>query len=87
MIGLINKSPVLTGAEQVAARLFSKEFPEGRFLDIKGLCKVATISDIKKQGWSLNPGRYVGVADEEDDGVDYRDKLSKLNKELYILKI
>ena len=27
-----------------------------------GLCKVATIDEIEAQGWSLNPGRYVGVA-------------------------
>ena len=35
---------------------------------LKGLCKVATLSEIEEQGHSLNPGRYVGVADEEDDG-------------------
>jgi len=30
------------------------------YRNVPGLCKVATLADIEKQGWSLNPGRYVG---------------------------
>jgi len=43
-------------------------FPKG-YQDIAGLCKVASVKEIEEQGWSLNPGRYVGVAqgDEEHD--------------------
>ena len=47
-----------------------------------GLCKVATIADIEAQGWSLNPGRYVGVADREVDAFDFAERLGELNKEL-----
>jgi type I restriction-modification system DNA methylase subunit len=32
------------------------------YADVPGFCKVATIEEIEAQGWSLNPGRYVGVA-------------------------
>jgi type I restriction enzyme M protein len=32
------------------------------YADVAGLCKVATLKEIEGQGWSLNPGRYVGVA-------------------------
>ncbi len=39
--------------------------------DVPGLCKVATIAEIEAQGWSLNPGRYVGVAAAEDDGFEF----------------
>ena len=60
----------------------NKHFPDGQYVDIKGMCKVATLSEIKGQGWSLNPGRYVGVADEEDDGADFHEKLTDLNDEL-----
>ena len=38
--------------------------PDLEYVDVPGLCKVATIEEIESQGWSLNPGRYVGVADE-----------------------
>ncbi len=40
------------------------------------------LTQIEKQGWSLNPGRYVGVAAAEDDGVDFRVRLEELNEEL-----
>ena len=42
---------------------------------------------IEKQGWSLNPGRYVGVAAAEDDGVDFRVRLEELNEELEKLNV
>ena len=64
--------------------LMNKHFSEG-YADIKGLCKVSDLSDIEAQGWSLNPGRYVGVADEEDDGVDFHERLKELNDELNTL--
>jgi type I restriction enzyme M protein len=43
---------------------------------------VAIIGEIAKQGWSLNPGRYVGVAAGVDDGIDFRERLTELNDEL-----
>jgi len=55
------------------------------YSDIPGLCKVATIKEIEDQGWSLNSGRYVGVADREDDGFDFKTRLEELNEELEIL--
>ncbi len=48
----------------------------------QGYARVATLEEIEKQGWSLNPGRYVGVAAAEDDGVDFRSGLEELNEEL-----
>ena len=62
--------------------LIQKAFPDGQYTDVKGLCKVASLAEIEEQGWSLNPGRYVGVVDEEDDGVDFHERLSELNSEL-----
>ena len=50
-----------------------------------GLCNVATIDEIKAQGWSLNPGRYVGVADREEDDFDFKERLEGLNDELEVL--
>ena len=36
---------------------------------------------VEAQGWSLNPGRYVGVAERLDDGVDFAERLQELNEE------
>jgi len=63
-----------------------KHFPEGQYQDIAGLCKVATIEEIKEQGWSLNPGRYVGIAaGEEEHDEDFAAKLEALQEELEVL--
>ncbi len=49
---------------------------------IPGLCREATIADIEAQGWSLNPGRYVGVAVQDEEEFDFRERLEELNEEL-----
>ncbi|MGB4227619.1 MAG: DUF559 domain-containing protein, partial [Candidatus Dechloromonas phosphoritropha] len=60
---------------------------EGRvYRDIPGLCKAATLAEIEAQGWSLNPGRYVGVAPGEDvSDEDFKEQLETLNEELETL--
>ena len=56
------------------------------YCDIEGLCKAATLSEIEAQGWSLNPGRYVGVAaGEAVSNKDFKEKLEALNEELEVL--
>ena len=53
------------------------------YRDIAGLCKAATLEEIEAQGWSLNPGRYVGVAAGEDlSDEDFKEQLEKLQEEL-----
>lgn len=57
-----------------------------RYRDIPGLCRMATTEDIAQQGWSLNPGRYVGVAPGEAvSDEDFKEQLEKLNEELETL--
>jgi type I restriction enzyme M protein len=65
-----------------SAELMSVSFAAGVYVDVPGLCAVATLKQIEKQGSSLNPGRYVGVAAAEHDGVDFRVRLEELNEEL-----
>jgi type I restriction enzyme M protein len=50
--------------------------------DVLGLCKAITTSELKAQGWSLNPGRYVGVApgDEVND-EDFKARLQLLSED------
>jgi type I restriction enzyme M protein len=56
------------------------------YQDIAGLCKVASKAEIIEQGYSLNPGRYVGVAEgEQEHDEDFAAKLEALQEELEIL--
>lgn len=50
--------------------------------DIKGYCKSATIEEIQKHKHVLTPGRYVGIPDEEDDGIPFEDKMADLSATL-----
>lgn len=64
-----------------------ERFPEGKYQDITGLCKVAIIEGedgIKDQDYSLNPGRYVGVVIEEDELTEeeFKAEMLTLNEEL-----
>ncbi len=53
-----------------------------KYKDSAGFCKSVSREEIAKNGYVLNPGRYVGVAEEEDDGVPFKDKMKKLSGEL-----
>ena len=70
-----------------SAGLVAEHFPDGHYADIAGLCKIATKDDIEAQGWSLNPGRYVGVTAKIEDDFDFRERLEELNEELETLNI
>ena len=65
--------------------MMATKFPDGVYVDVPGLCKVAPVAEIEAQGWSLNPGRYVGVADREEDVFDFAERLGELNEELEVL--
>ena len=75
-----------------AVWLVSKFGEEGKYENVLGLCKIATIQEIEEKNYSLTPGAYVGVAEQEDDGVDFHERmneihaeLAKLNKEANVL--
>ena len=54
----------------------------GEYKDIPGFCKSATLEEIRKQGYILTPGRYVGMVEEEDDGIPFEEKMKKLTHEV-----
>ena len=57
-----------------------------RYRDVPSLCKAATIREIEQQGWSLNPGRFVGLAaGEAVSDEDFKEQLETLNEELETL--
>lgn len=73
--------------ENGSEKLIKDHFPDGKYRDIDGLCKAAVIDHIKEHGYSLNPGRYVGVAEKEEDDVDFYERFEELNEELEHLNI
>jgi type I restriction enzyme M protein len=71
------------GGDEVRAKLREVFGTKPAYTDVLGLCRAATLKDIEAQGWSLNPGRYVGVAPGEDvSDEDFKEQLETLNEEL-----
>lgn len=54
----------------------------GKYHDIKGFCKSAKLAEIEKHNFVLTPGRYVGIPDEEDDGILFEEQMAELTQEL-----
>lgn len=64
-----------------------ERFPRNQYSDVLGLRKMATLDEIELQGWSLNPGRYVGVAERAADDFEFAVRLEELNEELETLNV
>ena len=64
-----------------------KDLPDGEaggaYEDEAGYCKSATLEDIRKHDYVLTPGRYVGAAALEDDGIPFETKMTELSQTLY----
>jgi type I restriction enzyme M protein len=65
--------------------LFKEKFADRSYNDVVGLCKVASLKEVEEQGWSLNPGRYVGISSGESQDFDFMERLEKLNEDLELL--
>lgn len=59
------------------------EAKDGDYEDVPGYCKAVTVDDIKDNDFVLTPGRYVGAAEIEDDGVPFEEKTTALSQTLY----
>ena len=74
------------GGDEARAKLEEIFGKKPKFADVPGLCRAATLKEIEAQGWSLNPGRYVGVAaGEAVSDEDFKEQLETLNEELETL--
>jgi type I restriction enzyme M protein len=71
------------GVETVGGseELLKRNFPDGEYVDVAGLCRVATRAEISAQDWSLNPGRYTGSAAADEDNDDFAVRLETLYEE------
>jgi type I restriction enzyme M protein len=74
------------GGVEAEAKLKQVFGTKPRYGDVPGLCRTAMLEEIEAQGWSLNPGRYVGVAPgEQVSDEDFKEQLGALNEELETL--
>lgn len=65
------------------AHWLTERFPEGELRDVEGLVKLVDRAEIAANDWSLTPGRYVGVApEEEDENFDFEEELRNIHIEL-----
>jgi type I restriction enzyme M protein len=58
------------------------DYRNGTLDDEKGFCAVKTLDDVAAQDFILTPGRYVGIAEQEDDGEPFEEKMTRLTTEL-----
>lgn len=62
------------------------KFGVGEYADVPGLCKVATQHEIEEKNWNLTPGAYVGRTPQEDDGIDFHERMGEIHEELLRLQ-
>lgn len=55
---------------------------EQKYEDVAGFSKAANIEEIRANDYTLVPGRYVGLAEQEDDGEPFEEKMTRLTSEL-----
>jgi type I restriction enzyme M protein len=83
----VSRKQVIFTDEQIqkianTVRVWRGEEGLGKYEDIPGFCKSATLEEIRKNGYVLTPGRYVGITPPPDDGVPFEEKMKKLTAEL-----
>ena len=65
------------------ARWLTERFPDAKLCDVEGLVKLVDRAEIEANDWSLTPGRYVGVApEEEDEDFDFEEAMREIHVEL-----
>jgi len=67
--------------KEIAGTYHNWRNPDGNYQDIPGFCKSAPLEEVQKMNYVLTPGRYVGLADEEDD-FNFEERFNALKTEL-----
>lgn len=76
------------GGEEVQGKLKEIFGKKPVYMDVPGLCRAASLNEIEAQGWSLTPGRYVGIVPGvEVSDEDFNEQLEELNEELEALTV
>ena len=57
---------------------------EQQYKDVPGLCKSVLLEEIRNNNHILTPGRFIEFKEDEDDGVEFEEKMNKLTSELKV---
>lgn len=68
---------------ELIASTYHKWMNDSGYEDVQGFCKSASIDEVSEQDYILTPGRYVGIAEQEEDGEPFEEKMTRLSTELY----
>lgn len=68
--------------EKIAGTYHAWRTKGGKYEDVPGFCKSATLDEITGHDFVLTPGRYVGAAEVEDDGEPFEKKMARLTAKL-----
>ncbi len=63
----------------------SEWFPEKKYADVEGICKIVDLEEVKENDYSLTPGRYVGYSIQIDKDFDYKARMEEIHSELAVL--
>jgi type I restriction enzyme M protein len=59
-----------------------EHFPENKYVDVEGLCKIVDLNEIEENDYSLTPGRYVGYSIIVDEDFDYKTRMTEIHSDL-----
>ena len=62
------------------------KFGDGNYVNVAGLCKIATRAEIAEKNYSLTPGAYVGVAEVQEEDENFEERMKEIHKELNALQ-
>lgn len=82
MINRRNRDLTEEDIEKITSVYHSWRNIDGNYADIQGFCKAATLEEVRNNNYVLTPGRYVGTEEEEDDGIDFTEKMKALTTQL-----
>jgi type I restriction enzyme M protein len=51
---------------------------KGKYKDVQGFCAAVNLDDVRRNGYILTPGRYVGAEAAEEDDEVFEDKMKRL---------
>ena len=86
MVSRIHKELTTDDIEKIARayHAWRGEEKDGEYQDEAGYCKAATLEEIKANDYVLTPGRYVGAAELEEEGIAFEEKMKELSQNLYL---
>ena len=82
MVTRKNRELTEEDVQKIAGAYHAWRTKNGKYEDVKGFCKSATVEEVEKNGYVLTPGRYVGTDYVEEDDEVFEEKMARITAEL-----